>query len=102
MATKTMYASGLIINLVCETCEEKPCPHRNWLAKNACPRIVAYNEKLGRCCATCMHLVQEKYCGEKARGTRIEASTDLSRFLIPDDIFRNTCSHWTNTYEEED
>ena len=100
MATQTMFASGLIINLVCETCEEKPCPHRNWLEKNSCPRIVDYNEKLGKCCATCLHLAADKYCSKMADGKKITPRTNFRRFLI-DDIFHRTCDKWGNTYEEE-
>ncbi len=100
MATQKMYASGLIINLVCETCEEKPCPHKTWIAKNACPRIVNYNEKLGRCCATCMHLAADKYCSKMADGKKITPRTNFRQFLI-DDIFHRTCDKWGNTYEEE-
>ena len=98
--TRTMYASGLICGIVCEECGEKPCPRQNWLAKNACPRIIAYNEKLGKCCATCMHLVAEEYCSEKAGNKKVDASTDFSQFLIEEDIFQHTCEKWTNTYEE--
>ena len=101
MATQTMYASGLICGIVCPECENKPCPRQNWLAKNSCPRIIEYNKRLGRCCATCMHLVAEKYCGEKARKIKIDANTDFRRFIINDDIFEHSCKLWTNTYEEE-
>lgn len=100
MATQTMYASGLIINLVCVTCEEKPCPYRSWLEKNACPRIIEYNGKLGRCCATCLHLVDEKYCSEKKGNKKIDFRTDFNQFLIDGDIFAHTCNKWTNEYEE--
>ena len=95
-----MYASGLIINLVCETCEEKPCPLKTWIAKNACPRIVSYNEKLGRCCATCLHLAADKYCSKMADGKKITPRTNFRQFLI-DDIFHRTCDKLGNTYEEE-
>lgn len=94
-----MYAYGLMFDIVCKDCSDKPCPRRSWLEKNACPKIIAKNEELGRRCATCMHLVAGQYCGEKARGKKIDAGTDLSRFLVGD-IYRHCCEEWTNTYEE--
>ena len=101
MATQTMYAFGLICGIVCPECKNKPCPYKSWVKKNTCTKIIAYNEKIGQCCATCMHLVAEKYCGEKARMMKYKANTDFSQFLIKDDIFKHSCKLWTNTYEEE-
>ena len=99
MDTQKMYASGLICKAVCSTCTDKPCPHRTWLERNACPRIINYNEELGRCCATCLHLVAEKYCGERARDKKITVRTNLSPFLVAD-IFNQTCDKWTNEFED--
>ncbi len=100
MATQTMYASGLICSIVCEECKQKPCPHQSWIAKNACPKIVAYNEQLGQCCATCMHCIDEQYCAEKADRKKRNANTDYSQFLIGKDIFQYSCDKWTNHFEE--
>lgn len=94
-----MYASGLICEVVCSACEDKPCPHTSWLEKNACPRIVSYNEKMGQCCATCMHLAAGKYCSKMADGKKIDSRTNFWQFRI-NDIFNHTCDKWTNTYEE--
>ena len=99
MATQKMYASGLICSVVCAECEHKPCPHKTWLAKNTCQKLIGYNEKLGHCCATCLHLVAEKYCGEMASEKKIDSRTNFRQFLI-DDIFAHTCDKWTNEYEE--
>ena len=99
MATQKMYASGLICEVVCSTCENRPCPHKTWLEKNACPRIVDCNEKLGHCCATCLNLAADKYCSEMAKEKKINARTNFRQFLI-DDIFAHTCDKWTNEYED--
>jgi hypothetical protein len=100
MATKTIYASDLVCQIICSKCEENPCPFQCWTEKNACQKIIAYNKELGKCCATCMHCVEGKYCSEKAKGVKVDALTDFSRFRI-DDIFEHTCKKWTNTFEEE-
>ncbi len=100
MAIQTMYASGLICKIVCPECKDKPCPYKSWVEKNTCPKIIAYNDELGQCCATCMHCVAGEYCKEKAGGEKVDASTDFSRFLIGGDIFEHTCDKWTNTYED--
>lgn len=109
MATHKMYAYGRLITIVCGDCEEKPC-RRSWSEKNDCPKIVAYNEKLGQCCATCMRCicllqvdgVSDVFCIEKAGGKKVDANTDFSKFLIKKDIFTHSCKKWTNTWEEEE
>ena len=101
MATQTMYASGLICGIVCIECEDKPCPFHSWAEKNGCPKIIAYNDRLGQCCATCMHCVAGEYCRQKAGETNVDATTDFSRFLIGEDVFGYSCDKWANTWEEE-
>lgn len=100
MAMKTMYAYGTICKIVCTECKQNPCPYLNWIKKNTCPKIIEFNKNLGQRCANCMHLVAEKYCKEKANGKKIDSSTDFSKFLINDDIFKHTCDMWTNKYKE--
>lgn len=100
MATQILYASGLVCDIVCGECQDKPCPYRNMQAKNACHKLIEYNEKLGKCCATCIHLVSNIYCGEKARGKKITPSADFQKFVIEEDIFKHSCSDWTNLYDK--
>lgn len=100
MTPQILYASGLICYAVCSDCPDKPCPYRNWLAKNDCPKIIEYNEQLGQCCATCCHLVANQYCAELARGKKITPATDFREYLINDDVFKHSCDKWTNIYKE--
>ena len=96
--TKIMYAYGNILEIVCSSCPDKPCPKTNWLAKNSCPRIIKYNEKIGKVCANCMHCVENKYCSQM-RENKSDNDT-INNCMIGHDIFKHTCSQWTNTYEE--
>lgn len=93
----TMYASALIRNLVCDDCENKPCPYKSWLQKNACTKIVSYNEKIGKCCATCLYCMWGEYCSERVKGNK---DVDPNDYLINWDIFEHVCDDWTNTWEE--
>ena len=95
-----MYASGLITQLVCDHCEEKPCPHTSWLAKNGCPKIISYNEQLGKCCATCLHLIDERYCRKYRTNPDEDFIQNLAKYEISDDIFKHTCPQWSNTWSE--
>lgn len=97
--TSTMYAYGWIIARLCPTCQEKPCPRRSWLEKNACPTIIEFNASLGKVCATCMHCIDERYCAKKRKRNEPVIS-NLYKYVITEDIFKHTCRHWTNTYEE--
>lgn len=97
-----MSASGLICGIVCIEYKDKPCPYKSWVEKNTCPKIIAFNDKLGHCCATCMNCVAEKYCTEKAGRKKRNSNTDYSQFLNGENIFEYTCDKWTNTCEEEE
>lgn len=77
-----MYASGLICRLVCRDCKEKPCSRQNWMEKNECPKIIEANERLGRCCATCLHCVDWKYCSQKRIDPNENVTFNLDKYLI--------------------
>lgn len=97
--TYHMYASSLIMGNVCDGCEVKPCPRQSWLSKNECPKIIAFNEQLGKCCATCLHLVlwnECNYCSAK-RSEKEKVYLNLHKYLITEDIFKHSCDKWTNT-----
>ena len=98
--TYTMYASGLIRSLVCDDCENKPCPYKSWLQKNSCPTIVAYCQNLGKCCATCLHCMWGEYCTEKVPEQK-KHGAHPDEFLIDWDIFEHVCEAWTNSWVEE-
>lgn len=100
--TYTMYASGLITSIVCVDCNENPCPRQNWLAKNECTKILDYNEQLGKCCATCLHLVAERYCSQKRKSEKEDVYANRYKYLVKEDIFKHKCKNWTNTWTEPD
>ena len=86
------------MGIVCDECENKPCPLRSWVKKNECPRIVAFNNQLGQCCATCMHCIDKIYCSLKRK--KGDTSMDFYKYLIRQDIFKYGCENWTNQYDE--
>lgn len=94
-----MYASSLICSRVCNNCEEMPCG-KNWLQKNECPKIIAENERLGECCATCLHCVEWKYCSKKRTDPDEDVYANRGKYLIDGPLDKGGCELWDNTWEE--